>query len=328
MDALSTYRRLQRSTLAQTGTFVLLAFLGAVGTFELVALPLVRMIFHDSLGAQTQELNHWLEWLLVVDPAGGARRLYPDAEVKVYVFNPVLSLFPLVLAAGFVVATVVTALLPRSIGLMRKNLEREVSQALHILAQQQFGSAGAEEGVQLLRQRIAAASPEQLHALEAELNLSYDELRMLQRGVLWMMGARLRYLPAALRLYMRNHFTIEYEQAVLGTIYVGAAVLIIVIGLRGLQFIPKERPSLVLFAIALEFVLLIAYAITLIFSRPEEEKQTTDNSWGQLLAGANTAVSPLYSVEYAEKLLRMFIVLPPPRRESSAGDDSTPPQSH
>jgi arginine exporter protein ArgO len=98
---------------------------------------------------------------------------------------------------------------------------------------------------------------------------------------------------------LRNHFTIEYEQAVLGSIYVGAAVLIIIIGLRGLQFIPKERPSLVLFAIALEFVLLIAYAVTLMFSPSQESPSRQRNELSEVFGAASIATSPLASVRYS-----------------------------
>jgi len=56
----------------------------------------------------------------------------------------------------------------------------------------------------------------------------------------------------AMRLYMSHHFTESYANTVTGLAYFGAAILIIIIGIRGLKFIPATRPSLILGAIFLE----------------------------------------------------------------------------
>lgn len=322
MDTLSTYRRLHRTTLTQGAVFALLTLIGAVAFFELIALPLLDVVFRDWLGAEVRRVNRWFEWMLVV--AGNGEQLYRETEAKVYLFNPMLSLLPIVAAVGFLIATIASALLPRRLGLVRKNLEREIAQALHRVAHRIAGDASSSDELAVLRARIESATTEQLYALEDEFGIAHDELLLLQRALQWSRGGigRLLYLGAALRLYMRNHFTVEYEQAVLGSIYVGAAVLIIIIGLRGLQFIPKERPSLVLFAIALEFVLLIAYAATLMFSRPEESDRPPTTELGGLMGAIGTPSGPLASVEYAEKLLRMFIALPPPGRDRSSHEQS------
>jgi len=211
-----------------------------------------------------------------------------------------LALAPVTIAMGFVVASIVSALLPPSVGLLRKNLEREIAQALHQLAENIYGIASqplAEE----IALRIRTATTVQLHDIATEYGTSTDDLLLLQRALLWQSGGlrRIVFLASAVRLYLRNHFTIEYEQAVLGSIYVGAAVLIIIIGLRGLQFIPKERPSLVLFAIALEFVLLIAYAVTLMFSPSQESPSRQRNELSEVFGAASIATSPLASVRYS-----------------------------
>jgi hypothetical protein len=75
----------------------------------------------------------------------------------------------------------------------------------------------------------------------------------------------------ALRFYLKEHFSVKYSSTMLGLIYMGAAILIIVIGLRGLQFIPAIRPTLILSSLLLEFVLLFFYAIFLMFSKSEED---------------------------------------------------------
>ena len=65
----------------------------------------------------------------------------------------------------------------------------------------------------------------------------------------------------ALRLYMSHHFTEAYANTV---------ILIIIIGVRGLKFIPATRPSLILGAIFLEGAMLALMAFTLLYTQEEE----------------------------------------------------------
>ena len=74
----------------------------------------------------------------------------------------------------------------------------------------------------------------------------------------------------ALRLYMSHHFTESYANTVTGLAYFGAAILIIIIGVRGLKFIPATRPSLILGAIFLEGAMLALMAFTLLYTQEEE----------------------------------------------------------
>ncbi len=92
---------------------------------------------------------------------------------------------------------------------------------------------------------------------------------------------------AAIKLYMSHYFSEEYSNAVTGMAYGGAALLIIAVGIRGLKFIPAVRPSLIFFAILLEFTMLSLLAITLIFTLEEERadkmlKKLEDASKSQL----------------------------------------------
>lgn len=73
-----------------------------------------------------------------------------------------------------------------------------------------------------------------------------------------------------LRLYMAHHFTEKYSNAVTGFAYFGAAILIVVIGIRGLKFIPATKPSLILAAISLEGCLLALLAFSLVYTESEE----------------------------------------------------------
>ncbi len=77
-------------------------------------------------------------------------------------------------------------------------------------------------------------------------------------------------IGAGLRLYLAHHFSEKYSNNVTGLAYAGAAVLIIAVGIRGLKFIPANKPSLILFAILLEFTLLSLMAITIFYTEEEE----------------------------------------------------------
>ncbi|MBS1538202.1 MAG: hypothetical protein JST20_10695 [Bacteroidetes bacterium] len=97
---------------------------------------------------------------------------------------------------------------------------------------------------------------------------------------------RLQFMKG-LRLYMSHHFTEKYSNNVTGLAYFGAAILIIVIGVRGLKFIPPTRPSLILGAIFLEGSMLGLLAFTLVYTEEEERmdrmlKKMEDASRNQL----------------------------------------------
>ncbi len=83
-----------------------------------------------------------------------------------------------------------------------------------------------------------------------------------------------------LNTYMRFHFTEEYLNVVTGLAYAGAAFLIFVVGVRGLKFIPADKPSFVIFALGVEFTMLVLLAVSMIFSVEEER---TDRILRQLV---------------------------------------------
>jgi hypothetical protein len=73
-----------------------------------------------------------------------------------------------------------------------------------------------------------------------------------------------------LRLYMSHHFCEKYQNTVTGMAYGGAAFLIVFIGIRGLKFIPADKPSFIFLSIILEFSMLTLMALTLLFTEGEE----------------------------------------------------------
>lgn len=88
------------------------------------------------------------------------------------------------------------------------------------------------------------------------------------QGIQWSRN-RLAFFKG-LRLYMAHHFTEKYSNNVTGLAYFGAAILIVIIGVRGLKFIPATKPSLILAAISLEGSLLALLAFGLVYTEEEE----------------------------------------------------------
>jgi hypothetical protein len=80
--------------------------------------------------------------------------------------------------------------------------------------------------------------------------------------------------------YMKFHFTEHYANMVQGLAYAGAAFLIIMIGIRGLKFIPAVKPSPILMALGIEFSLLCLLALTLMYT---EEEERTDRILKQMV---------------------------------------------
>lgn len=105
------------------------------------------------------------------------------------------------------------------------------------------------------------------------------------KGIDWQRN-RMKFF-GGLRLYMAHHFTEKYSNNVTGLAYFGAAILIVIIGVRGLKFIPATRPSLILAAISLEGSLLALLAFGLVYTEEEERmdkmlKKMEDASKNQL----------------------------------------------
>jgi hypothetical protein len=94
------------------------------------------------------------------------------------------------------------------------------------------------------------------------------EIEDTKQGILWTNNHF--KLGSGLRLYMTHHFCEKYQNTVTGMAYGGAAFLIVAIGIRGLKFIPADKPSFILLAIILEFSMLSLMALTLLYTEGEE----------------------------------------------------------
>lgn len=76
--------------------------------------------------------------------------------------------------------------------------------------------------------------------------------------------------------WMVGDITAHYENNVQAMAYWGAAILIFLIGLRGIKIIPKNEPTLILVALWLELTLLFLLGMV-IFYKPEEKKHTDES---------------------------------------------------
>ena len=226
----------------------------------------------------------------------------PKAE---YVFQPIIAVGPLVVVGGFVLASLLTTFLPAGVGFVRQKIEREILNALDRLARAQYGEHTPDE-IKRLTQDIVTADIRRLHDLAAIYGIPYTELELLRNALRWRNTDAFRQIISlhdGIKFYMREYFTDRYSNAVLGFVYIGAAILIIVIGLRGLKFIPGSDPSIVLGALGLEFILLITYAVVLMYGRVEEGGEAARMVSAESVGGDERDAD-------TEQLLRAFLATP------------------
>lgn len=220
-----------------------------------------------------------------------------------YIFTPAIALAPLLIVGALVLATLITTILPGLMGYVRQKFEREVLNAMDRLAVAQYGDHTPDE-IRSITRDILGADRRRLHDLADVYAMPFSDLELLQSALRWRESegiARVWKTHDAIKFYMREYFTDRYSNAVLGMVYIGAAILIIVIGIRGLKFLPATDPSVVLGALGLEFMLLITYAMVLMYSRTDEDSgdATRDTHHASSASDAD-----------AEHLLRAFLAVP------------------
>ncbi|MDA3844734.1 MAG: hypothetical protein PF588_10250, partial [Candidatus Kapabacteria bacterium] len=286
-----SYFELTEHTTTQLIIFNLIAIVSIVTIFILL-LPVVQEFFetylsgnvHNTTGEYysytintdepTKGINYITSWAIDIK--------HISAEDSRFWFNPAMSMLLESLIAGFAFAFLVTSLMPQSVGLMRQKIEREIINAVDKIAYNRSGFQSEEESLEIISLLKKAKLPDLMeYASEWQTNL--DELILLQKGLKWKESGflyRLLNINTGLSIYMRFYFTVKHSNTVLGLVYMGAAVLIIIIGLRGLKFIPPTQPSLVLFALGLEFSLLISYAFTIVYTKDEDNSNEISSSRG------------------------------------------------
>ena len=192
-------------------------------------------------------------------------------------FQPIFSLSMISILFGIVIGVYVTTFLPLPFGYFKQKIEREIINTLDKIHYKKYFTHIDNFTQHELMREIESADLRGLHRLSSEYDVPVDELTILQNAIQWknsnILYQSIHFLKG-IKIYMRNHFTDKYSNTILGFVYFGAAFLIVIIGLRGLKFIPVSEPSLIFFSLGLEFSILITYASTLFFSKPEnvEEK--------------------------------------------------------
>jgi hypothetical protein len=246
-----------------------------------------------------QTTNYFFNWAVDV---------YKDTpQESRYWFNPVLSFISFSIVIGSFLAIIASALMPISLGYIRQKIEREIVNLINSITVNAYGDYTEAEQNEIISQ-ILKADLKKMYEYSDEWGISVEDLKILQRAIIWRNSSffyKFFHLNDGLTMYMRFYFTARYGNTVLGFVYIGAAVLIIIFGLRGLKFIPPTQPSVVLFALGLEFSLLVIYAFSLIYTKQEEEEDVVKHND---MFGENIFLgSDFGSSREIEKLLRVFI---------------------
>ncbi len=294
--------------------FTLTVLLGGWFCFHFLLLPALHWFFHQTLEATIvygdSLWSRYTNWEVILEQEGGGETHY--------FFNPLLSFLPFIVLVGFAIAFFVTTLLPPKIGFMRQKIRREVINMLDRVVRV-LGLHHQDNAHTALEQQLLQMDLRSLHAFAVHNGMPFNDLEDLQKALRWEhqpVWKKVLRINDAIRLYMRSYFTVEYGNQMLGFVYIGAAVLIILIGLRGLKFIPPTKPSVIIFALFLEFVLLLLYAITVIYTRSEDEER----SWGTTPEPSrNAAQLPESETEQmraqARQLLETFLLNSPRRQQ-------------
>ncbi|HWF44826.1 MAG TPA: hypothetical protein VG537_09305 [Candidatus Kapabacteria bacterium] len=234
---------------------VILSVVGAIGIHILFCLMLANLA--DSV--------RWHPFGIDSDVRFG--------EAQFFV-NPVLSFLPFDILFGFAIATVIGFVI--RLPFFRDRVHHTVLDIKKRLMLQL--SASTEEVESILRndpennaRLLARRDDINLDSVQAEINAINSAQAYLAGKGSWTSG---------MNTYMRFHFTEEYSNRVTGLAYGGAAFLIFVVGIRGLKFIPATKPSFILFALGIEFSMLVLLATTMIFT---EEEERTDRILKQMV---------------------------------------------
>lgn len=309
-----TYFELTEHNTAQIFLFFLLTITFIVIIF-LLMLPIMQKLLEVTLMSKVYNSGELVPYYITMkEPLVRTSYFFSWAvdiftktpEESRYWFNPILSLSFISLTFGVTLSVIFSSLLPGRYGYISQKIEREIANFINQIASEKFGFYTEKEHKLILRE-ISEADIRNLHLYVDEWKVPIEDLKALYKAIKWLESDffyRFIHLNDGLMMYMRYHFSIKYGNTVLGMVYIGAAVLIIIIGLRGLKFIPPTQPSLVLFALGLEFSLLIAYAFTLMYTKSEEEglKELLSKDSSRKVLGDEFGSS-----KEIESLLKVFI---------------------
>ena len=190
-----------------------------------------------------------------------------DAGDTLYFIDPILAFSPLYLFISLVFAFLATMFFPASstVSLIRQSLAR-------VFAQMEFSLRKQCESHQLAFDPLLEMDADMRNEKIRQSTVPEVTVKEMDDFVAirdWILNRHANpFVP--LVFYFRYHITAVYGNIIQGLVAGGAAVLIFVIGLRGLKLIPAEEPSLILMALSLEFILLIILMLSFAGSAQEE----------------------------------------------------------
>lgn len=166
---------------------------------------------------------------------------------------------------GFIIAVIISAMCPRAIGYISNKIEREIDATIDRIDEQTGDKISREE----IERITSPNSHDDLTPIEKQFGpVIVSEIEDVRAARKWKRNKLL--WTKGIRLYMTRHFAEKYSNNVQGFAYGGAALLIVIIGIRGLKFIPPTEPSILLAAITLEFAMLSLLAVTLFYTEEEQ----------------------------------------------------------
>ncbi len=308
------YYGLARQSIAQRLIFITIFIMLIITLFN-IALPLTqKIIIEDYLQGKvyndgrslpyTEEdkkvihtTNYYNQWAIdvFIGTTGEAR----------YWFDPIISLAMPIILFSFIFTLIISSVLPINIGLIRRKIEREIINQLDKIHYSNYGYYSDERNKDT-ETKILNADERELHTMAAKWKINKEEIMYLASAIKWRNYSifyKIIHTFDSLKFYLRFYFTESYGNTMLGFVYIGAAVLIIIIGMRGLKFIPSTQPSLIFFALGLEFSVLIAYAVTVIFSKNDSDSDSE-------LIARESKDSELKNSKEIENLLLAFLKKP------------------
>jgi ABC-type multidrug transport system fused ATPase/permease subunit len=256
---------------------------------------------------KVEQTNYLFSWAL---------NIYHDSPQDArYWFDPILSLLLPISLFSFLLSLIFTSILPKKIGLMSHKIERELINVLDKIHYDIYGFYSNTNNKELIDE-ILNADSRLLHNYSDKWKVLHEDLKIIQKALKWRNGNflyRIFHPWAGLGFYLRFYFTEKYGNFILGLVYIGAAVLIIIIGMRGLKFVPSTQPSIIFFALGLEFSVLLTYAFTVMYSRSDSESEQEQSNKSE--NKHNNFTLDLGSTKEVENLLRAFIRNPKIKNE-------------
>lgn len=189
-----------------------------------------------------------------------------QSERTMFFINPLIAFLPMYLFFAGALSFLISMYSPTSspLGWFRAKLYRAVEE-MDILLRKQFAAHDIEYDGLFEMTEFERIERIRRSTLPVVVITELNDLVRISR---WMKGESNPWIP--LKYFFRYRIATTYGNLIQGLVSGGAAILIFVIGLRGLKLIPAEEPSLILMALSIEFVLLFVLMLTFAGSGQEE----------------------------------------------------------